>query len=79
MMNAAVSDLFFNFEHQAYDALMRARQPDAKGRRRVEAASPDEIEAALRADAAEFAVLVEDAFGINLDTDALAADCQRRI
>lgn len=72
---AAVSDLFFNHEHPRYDALL------AEHNRKKQPTSPeyDDVEAALRQDAAEFATLVNDAFGIELDAEALAADCHRRI
>lgn len=70
---AAVSDLFFNYQHDEYDRAKQAHEGNVGDD--VEAA----ILAGLKLDAIDFANTVAIAFGWNLDTDELVADFVARL
>lgn len=61
-----VSDLFFNYRNERYDALVF---PDA---------TPEMVEEAIKGDAAEFCEYYKQLIGI-IDPDELAADFLKRL
>lgn len=69
-----VSDLFFNYEHPAYDKLFVSRRDKDPPTR-------EQIEAAIREDAKEFATLYMQSSGESVEdlSEALATDFMRRL
>lgn len=79
VVEASRSDLFFNYEHTAYESLMR-KQRGGRGKDDDKPApSEEEIRAALLKDAVEFSDTFRNATGIELDREALVADFLKRL
>ena len=74
-VNPALSDLFFNHDHPAFDALSTPTAPGKK----VAPLDPSDMHAALMKDAEGFASLCAQAFGVDVKPAALVVDFLRRL
>ncbi len=79
---ASLSDLFFNYDHPSLDAFYRSKvteHDDPAAALMATIDDRDEEQAALLADAKDFADTLDNATGIKLDPEALVADFFSRV
>lgn len=79
LVEAARSDLFFNYEKTAYESLMRKKRGGKGKEDDKPAPSDEEVHAALLKDAVEFTDTLRNATGLELDREALVADFLKRL